>query len=103
MDKKWTYETITKLIEEHPEINSRSSLEKISQSAYKAALKMGIVDDLFGKPVKERYIWSKEKVINYVKQHPEIDSKTKLKNSNESAYNAAYRFHIMNELFESVK
>lgn len=97
--RKWTENVIREYLKNHPEVKSRGSFQKSSYSGYAAALRMGILDKLFGARLRERYIYTPQIVFDYVKEHPEIDSRKKLKESSEPMHSAAYRFKIMDELF----
>ena len=103
MKNIWNEETIIQFVNQHPEIISRNTLEKASQSAYKAALRLNMLDELFGNRLKERYVCSPEKVLIFMKEHPEIETRTMLKKASEEIYNAAYRFNMMNDLFQPVE
>jgi hypothetical protein len=95
----WNRESILEFIDQHPEIISRNTLEKASQSVYKAALRLNMLNELFGNRLKERNVWSPEKVLEYMKEHPEIKSRNMLKKASEEIYNAAYRFNLIDILF----
>lgn len=67
--------------------------------AYNAALQIdGLLYELFGeKKYKE---WTEENIRNYIKEHPEITSRSELRDKQKGAYDAARRFGILDELFK---
>ena len=97
--RKWTRESIITFVKEHPEITSRKTLQNAAMGAYNAALQIdGLLYELFGeKKYKE---WTEENIRNYIKEHPEITSRSELRDKQKGAYDAARRFGILDELFK---
>ena len=46
--------------------------------------------------------WSEEAIRQYLAEHPEIDTRCKLKNAEMGAYNSAKRKKILHDLFGDI-
>jgi hypothetical protein len=94
---KWTPETIESYLEEHPEITTREQFHTVNPSAYKAACKHGIIDNLFKRQVRKPY--TKSEIRNYLKRHPEIETRYQFQKAKQPMFLAAYKFGMLDELF----
>ena len=83
-----TRETIIEYMKQHPEIKTRTELQKSYYSMYEHARKFNMLDELFGL-APNAFKWTEDGIKQYVLEHPEINSRTLLKKLNYSAYYAA--------------
>ena len=94
-NRKWTIETLK---EEAKKYSSRWDFGKNNESAYKSALDLGIIDELFPeKVIKENGYW--EIFDNHLKESEGCKSKKDYDRKNHSAYNMAVEYGFINRLF----
>ena len=97
---KWTDETIRKFVKDN-DIKTKTQLFNYKPnggSVYNKAKELGILDDIFGETH-----WNKERTIDWLKKHPNVNSRNKLRTENRSAYNAALRDGYIDEIFKRIR
>lgn len=97
----WTPDEIREYVKTH-NIKTRKELKEDNSSCFTAASRKGLLVELFGE-LPFRYSWkTKDDVLNFLKEHPDIKTKMQLRDANLSAYNLARELGMINELFENV-
>lgn len=97
---KWTEESIRRFLYENPGIKTRTQLKNVNGSAYAAAWRLGILDELFGDIVYSNLKYTREFIVSYIMEHPEIRTRKAFEKDNRSMYMAAYRYDgLLDELF----
>jgi len=97
---KWTEDDIMMFLKEHPEINSRSEFAKSNASAYAKAQELKIMNKLFPQTIhKRKEKWTEESIIQFLEEHPEINSRYEFAKSNAAAYAKARKLKIIDRLF----
>lgn len=97
----WTKEKLQNIANTCNRLEFRKKLD-----AYNAAIRLNILDELFenhinnGRTIKPAGYWNKETISIIINKYR---TKQDLKINNGSAYNAAKRLGILNELFDSKK
>ena len=90
----WTEERVR---EEASKYNTKYEFDRGSQSAYKAALRLGLIDDLFENVLK---YWD-EKSLR--KESSKYNTKYEFVRGSRGAYQAALRLGLIDDLFENVR
>ena len=90
----WNETTVRELLKSHPEITTRSKLIAANLGAYKVAKKLNLLQELFGGPLEFKS-YSKEEILDFMKEHPEIKSRKDLKEANSSIFTAAAKKHML--------
>ena len=81
-NRYWTEDRLKELLEQHPEIKTRSKFKELNAAAYHAARKQKLLDSLFGEIEYEKDKWTPNTIRQFIKEHPEINSRKKLKEYN---------------------
>ena len=103
-NRYWTEDRIKELLEQNPEIKTRFEFKKLNASAYRAARKQKLLDSLFGELEYEKVKWTPNTIRQFIKEHPEINSRKKLKEYNSYLCHIAGKFGLLKELFgEKIK
>ena len=92
--RKWTEKTIRQFVKDN-NIKTRKELATKSGSAYDAALKLGLLDDLFG---EKELKWTEESIKQFVKDN-NIKTRSELQTKAKSAYAVALKFGLLDDLF----
>ena len=97
----WTPDEIREYVKNH-NITSRKELKQNNHSCYVAAKRKQLLVELFGE-LPFKYSWkTKEDILNFLKEHPDIKTKMQLRDANHSAYRLARKLKMINDLFENV-
>ncbi len=97
--QKWDEESVRKFVEDN-DIKSRSELWTKNGNAYKAARRIGILNDLFGEKIQSKPItkWTEESIRQFVKNN-NIKTRSDLATKAHGAYYVARQLGILNDLF----
>ena len=93
-NKKWTEESIRQFVKDN-DIKTRNELVTKAKGAYKVAIQLGILDDLFG---EKELKWTEENIRQFVKDN-NIKTRKELETKASGAYAAAIRLGILDDLF----
>ena len=95
---QWSEESIRQFVKDN-NIKTRKELAIKVGSAYNVARQLGILDDLFGEnKTKPLNYWTEETIRQFVKDN-NIKTRKELETKSSSAYSAAWKLGILNDLF----
>ena len=92
---QWTEESIRQFVKDN-NIKTRYELQTKAVGAYVAALKFGLLNDLFG---EKELKWTEESIRQFVKDNNIKTRKELVTKAPGGAYDAARRLGILNDLF----
>lgn len=95
-NKEYSEDEVREYVKNHPEIKRIIDLRNQSERLYQAGLKFKILDELFPNKYQREEIYSEDDIRKYLKEHPEINSRSKLLELNKEMYYRARHFRLLN-------